>query len=342
MFQTYHLKYCLILIGILALATTLIRFGDFEALHLGQNVAHVISTSACTLTAWLIIAYFRVHQIKGIGENLKTACGIVISVTACMLLSYLFTLYLPDNMIPQDMLFQLSFQDFFKRLFGLFMLTMVCYAFYTTVHTSGMLQNTRLENEQLKQAHLRAQLLSLQQQISPHFLFNSLSTLKTITRESDTKAYVVQLSKVYRYLLSINENQVTRLSEELGFINSYLYILTQRFDDALDVRIDIPEGYKNYLIPPLALQLLIENAIKHNVVIPDQPLHIDIYIQGEGEIVVRHPYHPKKTPVEGTKLGLQNINDRFKLLFDQQITVSQTESYFTVTLPLNRHERNHH
>ncbi|WP_248282169.1 sensor histidine kinase [Mucilaginibacter robiniae] len=210
------------------------------------------------------------------------------------------------------------------------------------IFTNEILQKTKLENEQFKQAHLRAQLISLQQQISPHFLFNSLSTLKTITHESDTKNFVVQLSHVYRYLLNFNNHQVTKLSEELKFIRSYLYILHQRFEGSLDITIEVPDNYHNCLIPPLSIQLLVENAIKHNIVSPDMPLGILIHVNDKQELIIENTLQPKKSPVESTGLGLQNINDRFRLLFNKEININKANGTFTVILPLISYEHYYH
>jgi LytS/YehU family sensor histidine kinase len=229
-----------------------------------------------------------------------------------------------------------------RRLVGSFFVAMITYVVYSNIDTNDKLQLTRLENEQFKQAHLRAQLLSLQQQISPHFLFNSLSTLKTITRESDTKNFIVQLSHVYRYLLNFNEHQVTRLADELAFIRSYLYILHQRFESALHVHIEVPEAYNNHLIPPLSIQLLIENAIKHNAFSEDKPLQVTIFTNQNQELVVANNREPLKVPVDSTRLGLTNIADRFRLLFDREVSIRQTDESFTVTLPLISYERYHH
>jgi LytS/YehU family sensor histidine kinase len=204
------------------------------------------------------------------------------------------------------------------------------------------LQKTQLENEQFKQAHLRAQLIALQQQLSPHFLFNSLSTLKTIAHDSETKKFVLQLSHVYRYMLNINEKQVTSVSDELSFLNSYLYILNQRFESSLRVFIHIPNEFMEYLIPPLSLQLLVENAIKHNALSPEQPLEIRIEVSAGQEIVVTNNYRPKKVPVDSTGMGLQNINDRFKLLFNKPVEVNKTDKAFTVKIPLIVYEGHYH
>lgn len=342
MFHNYQLKWCFILIGILVVGTGLVKLTSFETLHLAQYLGHVVSIAFSVLIAWLIFAYFKWHP--PIKNNLRAnviLSGIFANL-AVLSFSYFMLLNVPTTFYVADPPFEPTLADFVRRLVATFFLNMICYIVFNTLSTNDILQQTKLENEQFKQAQLRAQLLSLQEQISPHFLFNSLSTLKTITHDADAKQFVIYLSKVYRYLLNINKNQTTKLSEELKFIDAYLYILRTRFEEALQITINVPDCYHNYLIPPLSVQLLIENAIKHNVVATDRPLKIDIYVNEDLKLVVSNPFQPKNNPVESTKLGLQNINDRFRLLFNQEIIVTQSSTHFTIILPLNTHESNHH
>jgi len=341
MYQNYQLKWCFILIGILVVGTGLVKISNFETLHLLQFLGNILSIVISVLIAWLIIGYFKRHNVFN-SNQANTVVSIVLSIMALLAFSYFVLMNMPSRFYISDLPYESTIADLVRRGVGIFFLTMICYIVYTTLFTHEILQKTKLENEQFKQAHLRAQLLSLQEQISPHFLFNSLSTLKTITHETDTKQFVVHLSHVYRYLLNINKHQTTLIAEELKFVQAYLYILRKRFEQALVITINIPESYKDYLIPPLSIQLLIENAIKHNIVSPDMPLHIEIYVNEKEQLVVSNPYQPKNIPVEGTKMGLQNINDRYRLLFNQEITVAKSDINFTITLPLISHEGYHH
>jgi two-component system LytT family sensor kinase len=341
MFQNYQLKWSFILIGILVVGTGLVKLSSFETFHLLQFVGSVFSIFFSVLISWLIIGYFKRHSLLS-STNANATLSIALSILALLLFTYVILINVPTRFYLSDLPYEPTIADLVRRGVGIFFLTMICYVVYSTLFTHEILQKTKLENEQFKQAHLRAQLLSLQEQVSPHFLFNSLSTLKTITHEADTKQFVVHLSHVYRYLLNINKHQTTAITEELKFVHAYLYILHTRFENALKVSINIPDVYNDYLIPPLSIQLLIENAIKHNVVSEDMPLHIEIYVNGQQELVVNNPFQPKNIPVESTKMGLQNINDRYRLLFNQEIVIAATKSNFTITLPLINHESNHH
>jgi sensor histidine kinase YesM len=195
-------------------------------------------------------------------------------------------------------------------------------------------QKASLEIEQLKKERLEAQLNSLKQQISPHFLFNSLSTLQTIVSDLPSKKYVQQLSNVYRYLLTFNENNVTSLKAELEFIHSYLYILKERFEDGLHIEININDQLLDKELPPLVLQLLVENAIKHNIVSLDEPLLVEIFNEGDSRLVVRNKLQPRISAESSTGKGLGNIAVRYQLLSGKNIEILRDEIHFTVAVPL--------
>jgi LytS/YehU family sensor histidine kinase len=188
-----------------------------------------------------------------------------------------------------------------------------------------------------KNENLETQLQLLKQQISPHFLFNSLNTLRCIATDNNTKSYITQLSNVYRYLLTNNkykDEDLVLLKDELEFTNSYLYILKERFEDALDIDINISQETLYMQIPPLALQVLIENATKHNVVSMDSPLSIYIYNEGEETLVVKNNLQPKLSSEDSLGIGLDNIKKRYQLLSDKEIEIIKTDTDFTVKIPL--------
>ena len=213
MYQNYQLKWCFILIGILVVGTGLVKISNFETLHLLQFLGNILSIVISVLIAWLIIGYFKRHNVLN-SNQANTIVSIVLSIMALLAFSYFVLMNMPSKFYISDLPYEATIADLVRRGVGIFFLTMICYIVYTTLFTHEILQKTKLENEQFKQAHLRAQLLSLQEQISPHFLFNSLSTLKTITHETDTKQFVVHLSHVYRYLLNINKH-FKKTDEEL-------------------------------------------------------------------------------------------------------------------------------
>jgi LytS/YehU family sensor histidine kinase len=195
-------------------------------------------------------------------------------------------------------------------------------------------QKTIVEVEQLKKENLEAQLNSLKQQISPHFLFNSLSTLQTIVPNESAKEFIAKLSEVYRYLLSNSENHLVSLREELDFSQSFLYILKERFEDGLLVTLTIDPAVLDLQIPPFSLQLLIENAIKHNSISFEEPLQISISNDNDKNIVVWNNLQPKISVEKSTKIGLENIQKRYLLLSKKEIEIFKNGTQFLVKLPL--------
>ncbi|GAA4322964.1 histidine kinase [Mucilaginibacter gynuensis] len=333
MFKAYQIKWYFILTGILAVSSLLLRQISLRQIELWEYFDFFFRLLTTTITCWLIHGYFLLHKFS-FNNTIKQFLSNAAAIAGTMILSYLFARYLPTTHLNDPPTAPNIGAVYMIHFMRAFFLSIICYIVFYSIHANTALQSSKLENEILEQAHLRAQLLSLQQQISPHFLFNSLSTLKTIAVDQPTKNYVVQLAAVYRYVLNFNEQYLTELQDELTFIRSYLYIMGERYEDALQVKIEIPDSHFRYQIPPLSLQLLVENAIKHNTIAPDQPLHILITTNDSPALIVENNFQPKKIPDESTGTGLKNIRERYKLLFHQPIQVLNEGGKFSVTLPL--------
>lgn len=190
-----------------------------------------------------------------------------------------------------------------------------------------------LENEHLKNENLLVQLTSLKNQLNPHFLFNSLNTLSWLINEDTAKSqqYLQKLSQVLRYSLSMQEQSLVSLKEELTLVDNYIFLLQMRFGENLKI-VKNTENTQ-FQIPPLSVQLLIENAIKHNIVSTASPLNIWIELKDKNKLVVRNTLNLKPNSA-GTGIGLVNLNERFKILANQAIEIEQNEDLFRVTLPL--------
>jgi two-component system, LytTR family, sensor kinase len=195
-------------------------------------------------------------------------------------------------------------------------------------------ESAELEIERLKVNNLEAQKLILLQQLQPHFLFNALSTLKSLISENPTNAedYTVRLSDFLRYSVQAKNNEVVSLAEELTFTNNYIQLQKVRFGDSFQCPIDIPEQYLSKKIPVYALQTLVENAIKHNSFTDKKPLLIRVSVE-RNRIKVSNNLLPKtlQTP-SGT--GLENLNQRYKLITDKEIEIVKTETEFTLYIDL--------
>jgi len=176
---------------------------------------------------------------------------------------------------------------------------------------------------------------SLKSQLDPHFLFNSLNVLTSLIGENPALAekFTTKLSKVYRYVLEQKSKDLITLDEELKFATTYMELLKMRFEDA--VQFDLPDSSSNpeYKIVPLSLQILLENAVKHNVISSDNPLKIRIYESG-GILIVENKINKKHTLEKSTKVGLQNIKDRYNLITKRPVLISNENEFFKVSLPL--------
>lgn len=196
-------------------------------------------------------------------------------------------------------------------------------------------QKSSLEIEQLKRAQLAANLSSLKEQLSPHFLFNTLNTLSTLTKEETVKNYVSELANVYRYVLQYKEMDTATLQQELSFIQSYLYIIKTRLEEAIEVNIQVDKAILSSKIPPLTLQLLIENAIKHNIASSSKQLRIELKNSPDGFLVIGNNLQPKSSVQHNsTGIGLDNVMQRYRLLFNKEIIIEKKEASFIIKLPI--------
>ncbi len=197
------------------------------------------------------------------------------------------------------------------------------------------LKKTQLEAEQLKKVSIEAQFEALRNQINPHFLFNCLNALSTLVyKDAETSAkFIDQLATVYRYLLYNQEKKVVSLKEELAFIESYLYLLKIRFGENILIRNEINGESDKFYVAPAVLQMLIENAIKHNVVSKKFPLEICLHLEKDF-IVVSNTLRSKEIKEESTYLGLKNIQSRYEFLSDRKVEINGTDNQFTVKIPL--------
>ena len=189
-----------------------------------------------------------------------------------------------------------------------------------------------VREEELKRNILELEYASLKNQVNPHFLFNSLNVLTSLVSENeDAVKYIKKLSDVYRYLLENKDKQTVNLSTELKFAEAYIYLHQIRFGENLKSYINISE--KNFSIVPLSLQMLIENAIKHNIISEDKPLSIEIS-SSDGYIIVKNNLQTKNTRETSLNIGLENIKKRYIYLTNKELVIEKNENSFVVKLPL--------
>jgi tetratricopeptide (TPR) repeat protein len=198
-------------------------------------------------------------------------------------------------------------------------------------------QQFKLKSEQLEKQQLVSEIALLKTQVNPHFLFNSLSILSSLVRVDPdlSEKFIDQLSRSYRYILEQKDQPLVTLRTELTFIESYTFLLRIRFENKFNVHIDLPEQILDkYKIPPLTLQLLIENAVKHNRMSVSEPLDLTVTVEEDKMLVIKNNLQPRSTPSMSTGVGLQNIMNRYALLTKCPVWAGEAGDQFVVRIPL--------
>jgi two-component system LytT family sensor kinase len=192
------------------------------------------------------------------------------------------------------------------------------------------------EKALLEKMSIEHEFENLKGQINPHFLFNCFNTLSSLIEENKTEAehFLDELSKVYRYLLRNNESGISTVEKEIRFIQSYFELLRTRYGEGLQLNMDIDLRYYPYQLPSLSLQLLVENAVKHNIVSRQQPLIMEIFTTAGNKLVVNNNLQRKSPGMPSTRIGLSNIQGKYRLLQQEGFQIVEGEKNFMVVLPL--------
>lgn len=232
--------------------------------------------------------------------------------------------------------YRLEQENFIKSLLAGVSLTMIASTLWEGEYIFNKWKESKNEKDQLEQLTLQHEFDSLKSQVNPHFLFNCFNTLSSLISEDPARAekFLDELSKVYRYLLKNNEDGLSTLKSELKFIQSYFELLKTRHGNAIQMQLEIDRKYEQYLIPSLSLQLVIENAVKHNIISKSQPLVIDIFTTAGHKLVVNNNLQRKAVKAPSNKIGIGNIRSKYELLAETGFQVVEDKKNYTVVLPL--------
>lgn len=220
------------------------------------------------------------------------------------------------------------------------LIIMICVLFITHIYETVFLvreaESEKLKKEQLERARAEAELEALKNQIDPHFIFNSLNALSHLIEKDPVKArqFNDNMADVYRYILQNKARELVLLHEEMLFLNDYFSLLKIRFEQAVQLQINIDAAlFEQYLIPPISLQILVENAIKHNEFSDAIPLVITIDMQND-ELIIHNQVRKKILRKASSRIGLHNLGERYKLTTSKEISVIESGSDFRVSLPV--------
>jgi two-component system LytT family sensor kinase len=236
---------------------------------------------------------------------------------------------------------QIAFQNMenvkWLNLFRLVIAAILFLVIQYAIKAQENVANLLVEKEQIQTENYRAQLKVLRAKVDPHFLFNSLNTLRSMVRQQHANAeqFIMSLSQFYRQTLKHNDNTTLPLSEELAVLQSYLFLMKSRNEEAVMVSLDIDDSLQDYHLPALALQVVVENCFKHNSMTSKKPLRIEIGHTDESYIEVRNNRQPKIGDHDSSGLGLDLLRKRYDLMkIPQGLTVQENPDQFIVKLKL--------
>ena len=323
------------LIGIPILALIMQMAMDHDKADLSWFQNYLISL-AFTALYWngsygIFMLYRKIFPM--INQTLKRLSLTMISILVFILMGgAAIRIMLGEMTVSQLVDISALLEHKFEALFA----SVIVGTIYECVFFFEKWRETIKQNEALKNQQIRTQFEVLQNQMSPHFLFNSLNTLTTLIAESQDTAieFTEKLSEVYRYILMNKEKELIPLEEELAFSKSYVYLLQMRYPENLMVNFKVNDSALKQHIAPLTIQMLIENCIKHNIISRSQPLMIDVYVDNGKSIIIRNNLQKKKVLEKSTKTGLENIKKRYKFLGDREIDIIVTHDSFMVAVPL--------
>lgn len=291
-----------------------------------------------------IMLYFRKRFSRYVDDKKRLFYGFGViglyTVLLSLLLTYTMSFAPADSGNPYE-----DASVFLSVASSLFVTMSVC-AMYEAIFYLHRWKQSIAASEVLRKEHVTSQLEALKSQVNPHFLFNSLNTLSAIIPEDSERAvaFVQNLSHVYRCILDLKERKEVTLAEELECLERYAFLVKTRFGDNLSLDINIgAEDMKRYVVP-LCLQMLTENAIKHNVVSTRYPLYIRYFIENN-QLIVSNKIQRKAQEMGNTGTGLMNIRNRYRLTFGCEPLILETNSEFRVELPLidiTNYEGSHH
>jgi len=316
----------------------LIDFSTLDGGSLTMLLLLFIPISFCSWYTCALINNYITWKLPGQSETVKRGL-ILFSVHFVWLIILSFLIF---NGLTKSSFLNINFVQ--ENIFTSVILGAVFNIIFTVIWQVEYIfkswKKTLAEKEYMERELLQQEFDRLKQQLNPHFLFNNLNVLSSLISEDKGKAsyYLDELSKIYRYLLRRGSEDLATLEDELAFIRSYAALLKIRFGNAVQMTIEADDGKSGGLLPMLSLQLLVENAIKHNTANKATPLKISIRLIDNSYIEVRNNLQRKQASVPSNNVGLANIQTKYRMLNIENMTVQQTDEYFEVKLPLIKTE----
>lgn len=277
-----------------------------------------------------IVLKFKLKWVRLFGVRYRLLASIIVLLSVFLVWMWFFEMV--NEFIYEINEFTIDPRvNRFVYLFVMIMLLVISRA----VRLNNQAKLDAIEKESLKKQNTQNELAALKNQVNPHFLFNSLNTLSLLVREDQKAAgkFITKLSFLYRYILQSKDKDLFTVKVELKFLESYVYLIKERYRENFIAKIHVKENLFEKKIPALTLQLLVENAVKHNEISNEKPLYVEVFDEVD-HLVVKNKLQKRTGPVESTHTGLSNLNARFKLHVNKEIIISKDDSHFTVKIPI--------
>ena len=247
----------------------------------------------------------------------------------------------PDNWNVNQKTFAIHINTVFYKTLWFYILSISIFIILLLVwyknreRNKERIQSLKTKSQLLEKEKALVQYESLRQQLNPHFLFNSLTSLSSLIQKDEKAAreFLQQMSNIYRYILKSRDKELVPLIEEITFAKTYIKLQQTRFDIALQVSIDINEEYNYYKISPVTLQNLLENALKHNIIDIESPLFISITCE-DGYLMIKNNLQIKKFVESSNKQGLQNLVTLYGYFTTKRVIIEESNTHFSISIPL--------
>jgi len=279
----------------------------------------------------MLIIQYSINRFSMFNETVKLITFQILALTIFVFVVEMGEIFVFENYlkIPMDR------SDRITLIVGSLLITFMISSIYASVAFFIQWKANLLRAQSLEKANLEARYETLRNQVNPHFLFNSLNTLLMMVSDNQAASkYVESLSDFMRYMLNTRDKEAVLLRDELKIARQYVFIQQSRFGGKLSVSFEVPESCFHYAIPPLSLQMIIENAIKHNVISKDNPLVVKIFVEDNEYLVIENNISPKIEKEPSTGVGLENIRNRYLYLTGKVVIVKNENGAFIVKLPL--------
>lgn len=315
------------------------------------GIVYIVFLIKIWLTSYLAEKYEEDNKIVLIGYVLGILLSTIPIFISVLTLRYFLQFMMQKEFMkpivelykPFNHLEPTGWITFFLALFMLFSINSLIHIVLNFILIKERGAKLELENAKLKIKNIEATYQHLKQQVNPHFLFNSLATLNTLIRKYPEKAeiYLKKLSDFLRVSITLNDENSIKLADEIKICTDYLELQKVRFGDALQYNILIPEEAKSGFVPVFTVQILLENAIKHNLLTSESPLYIEVGYD-KSWLKIRNNIQVKNSTDESIGMGLVNLAERYKILSGEEIIIESNELHFSVSVKILSHENRNH